>query len=150
MDIERRESSVSHRHFFYATQGFNEPYDQFIFRVEGFQANGGESGQLRRMSSQSDNGSYSSLRKQVASISGREEDYLLSNDGTTARQQYSFTMRDSFSKNISCRVDERGSKTLPEHYEKHSLDRQSTVTVKKSILQRMLLVVARCFIPCIK
>lgn len=147
----RLESPESRRQYFYPTQGCNESFGQFTCRVGGLQIIFDEPVQLlRRESIESDTSSSCSITQSLDSVSARKEDHLLQDDGFAAGQRYYFTMRDSLSNNSRSRVDDHCSKPLLEHDGKQNYEQQATVTVKKSILQRMLRVIARCFIPCIK
>jgi len=102
------------------------------------------------MSSGSSISSTASLSERLDSISATSDDYLRLNDTDIIGQHYFFKMRATPSENSCSRNDKHASKPSAEEYEIQNHGEKSTVMVIKMTFQRMLRVLARCFIPCIK
>lgn len=131
---------------FHPTQGVNETYGAFSCRVSGFQAKFAEPEKfLRRMNSGSSNSPRWSFKDHFGYASSLEEHHSL-----PAAQSYYFHMREDALKQASSHNNGRAGQALIEQPEIQGLYWERSDNPKKTVFQRMLNFLTRCFTPCIK
>lgn len=149
--IYRFASQESLRQDIYLTQGVNETYDAFACRVSGLQVKFAEPDTfLRRMNSGLSNNSQGRFKDHFGYDSALEEHDSLSGEGVYAAQRYYFHMRADILKHASSHNDDRADQALIEQPEIHGRYRETCDKQKKTVFQRLLNFLIRCFMPCIK
>ncbi|NWC64994.1 hypothetical protein [Cedecea sp. P7760] len=150
-DIYRFASQESLRQDIYLTQGVNETYGAFACRVSGLQVRFAEPDTfLRRMNSVSSNSSQGSFKDHFGYASALEEHHSLPGEGVCAAQRYYFHMRADTLKQASSHNNDRADQDLIEQPQIQSRSRETSDEPKKTVIQRLLNFLTRCFMPCIK
>jgi len=149
--IYRFASQESLRQDIYLTQGVNETYGAFACRVSGLQVKFAEPDTfLRRMNSGSSNSSQGSFKDHFGYASGSEEHHSLPGEGGCAAQRYYFHMRADTLKQATSHNNDRADQALIAQPEISSRYRETSDKPKKTVFQRLLNFLTRCFMPCIK
>lgn len=149
--IYRFASQESLKQDIYLTQGVNETYGGFACRVSGLQVKFAEPDIfLRRMSSGSSNSSQGSFKDGFGYASALDEYHSLPGEGVSAAQRYYFHMREDTLKQVSLRNNDRAEQALIEQPVLQSRYRETSDKQKKTVFQRLLSFLIRCFMPCIK
>lgn len=149
--LYRFASQESLRQDIYLTQGENETYSAFACRVFGFQrVHPAPDTILRRMNSGSSNSSQGSFKDHFGYASVSEEHHSLPGEGVCAAQRYYFHMRADTLKHASSHNNDRADRALLEQPEIHGSYRETSDKPEKTVFQRLLNFLTRCFMPCIK
>lgn len=150
MDIYPYTSRESPIQNFFPTQGCNESYSEFTTRVAGFQLVFEEPDQfLRHMSN--DESAFSPTSEFMQSFDyAKPVSYLPPADVAIQRQHYHSPMQPDVAKYDCCRNNQCAPDPLNEPSGGGSCNQKESVTAKKNIFQRILKIVTRCLIPCIK
>lgn len=149
--LYRFASQESLRQDIYLTQGVNETYGAFACRAFGFKGvHPAPDTFLKRMNSGSSNSSQGSFKDHFGYASVSEEHHSLPGEGVCAAQRYYFHMRADTLKHASSHNNDRADRALLEQPEIHGRYRETSDKPKKTVFQRLLNFLTRCFMPCIK
>lgn len=143
--IYKYPSQESLRQEFYPTQGVNETCGAFACRVSLFQVKFAEPDTfLRSMNSGASNNSQGSFKDHFGYASTSEEYHSLPGE------RYYIHMRADTLKQASSHNKNRADKAIIEQPEIHSRYREASDKPKKTVFQRLLNFLTRCFMPCSK
>lgn len=141
-------SQNSLRPAFYPTQGVNETFGEFNNRFQGFRLSDEEQvGLLRRMCSESSGSSRGSFKEHFSHSCTSQENSKLS-VGPTDRESYFFKSEIKPPNKVSSQRNDYKAQALIERPEIRSRDRETGAKQKITVLQRLLNLLTKCFMPC--
>lgn len=133
---------------FYPTQGIQETNGEFYTRYSGFRTSDVKPERLlRRMCSESSTSSRSSFEEHFSHACASQEDSKLT-DGPIDRKSYFFSMEKKPPSKVSPQRNYCTAQALIERPEIQSRDRETGAKQKITVLQRLLNLLTKCFMPC--